>query len=79
MIFPQHLTGRAFAFTNFFGFAGIAVMQWFLGLVVGRFPISATGDYAAQAFRVIFLITSVLRFLSVLTYLPFLRQKANST
>ncbi len=75
ILFPQYLIGRAFAFTNFFGFAGIAVMQWFLGVVVGRFPLNELGDYAGEGFRLIFLITSLLGLLSVVLYLPFLKQK----
>ena len=70
-LFDKSLTGRAFAFTNFFGFAGIALFQWGLGVIIGNFDLVA-GAYPAQAFRAIFLVTAVLGLTSVALYAPLL-------
>lgn len=71
-LFAEHLTGRAFAFANFFGFSGVALAQGFLGFVVGHFS-SANAGYAPEAFQAIFLLTGLLGLLSVAVYAPFLR------
>lgn len=73
-LFPDNVLGRVFAFINFFGFSGIAFMQWLLGLIIGRYPLTPTGAYAPEAFQVVFVLTACLGLLSVTLYLPFLKQ-----
>lgn len=70
-LFDVSLTGRAFAYANFFGFVGVASFQWGLGLIVGRFEPVASA-YAPQAFQVILLLTGILGLLSVALYAPLL-------
>ena len=74
-LFPQHLIGRAFAFINFFGFGGIFLYQWMLGLIINRFGLTAAGFYQPQAFTTIFLLTAGLSLLSLMVYAPLARRK----
>jgi len=75
-LFSDDVLGRVFAFINFFGFSGVALMQWLLGVIIGSFPVAASGAYAAAAFKAAFLFTAILGLISVAVYLPLLRTKA---
>ena len=74
-LFPHRLIGRAFAFINFFGFGGIFLYQWLLGLIIGRFGLTTAGQYQPQAFVTIFLLTAGLSLISLIVYAPLARQK----
>lgn len=47
--YPKAMTGRVITGLNVFGFAGMFLGQWSVGLVIGLWPPSATG-YAPQAY-----------------------------
>ena len=63
-MFPEHMTGRVITTVNLFGFGGIAILQWLLGVMIGFFPETSNGTYAPEAYRVIFLFTAGLIFVS---------------
>jgi len=71
--FPLYLTGRAVTAINLFGFGGVALLQWGLGILIGTFSQNATGAYAPEAYRAAFLVTALLGLASLLFYLPLLR------
>jgi MFS family permease len=62
-LFPAYLTGRALALNNFFGMSGVAVMQWFLGAMLGW----------GSGFAALFWVTGLLGLLSVFLYAPLLK------
>jgi len=72
-VFPPHMTGRAVTAVNLFGIGGGALLQWGLGLLIGRFPTSATGAYPPEAYTASFLFTALLCLAAVLFYLPLRR------
>lgn len=72
-IFPLHLTGRAVTAVNLFGFGGVALLQWGLGILIGRFPQSATGSYGPEAYSAAFLTTALLCLATLIFYLPLLK------
>jgi MFS family permease len=73
-IFPIEMTGRAVTAVNLFGIGGSALLQWWLGLVVGLFPQVGIGRYPPQAYSTIFFITAGLCLVALLFYLPLLRR-----
>jgi predicted MFS family arabinose efflux permease len=68
-IFPLHLTGRAVTAVNLFGIGGSALLQWWLGVLIERFP---AGD--PKAFTAIWLFTAGLSLAALLFYLPLAKQ-----
>jgi MFS family permease len=64
-IFPLHLTGRAVTAVNLFGIGGSALLQWWLGVLIERFP---AGD--PKAFAASWLFTAGLCLAALLFYLP---------
>ncbi len=74
-LFPDYLSGRALSLTNMFGIGAVYIMQWLLGLVINAFPLDLQGNYAAIAFRWVFLLTSGFGMISLITYLSFLFSK----
>ena len=47
--YPKTMTGRVITGLNVFGFAGMFLGQWSVGLVIGLWPPTATG-YAPEAY-----------------------------
>lgn len=76
-IFPAEMTGRAVTAVNLFGIGGSALLQWWLGLVVGLFPQVSIGRYPPQAYSTIFFITAGLCLITLLFYLPLLRKPSS--
>ncbi|MBI3943825.1 MAG: MFS transporter [Chloroflexi bacterium] len=72
-IFPPNMTGQALSTINLFAFCGTFLIQWWIGLVVGSYPVDATGHYAAQAYTVVLELTAAGTLLALLWYLPLLR------
>lgn len=73
-IFPIEMTGRAVTAVNLFGIGGSALLQWWLGLIVGLFPLVSPGRYPSEAYSTIFFITAGLCLVTLLFYLPLLRK-----
>lgn len=73
-IFPLHMTGRAMSAVNLFAIGGTFLLQWWMGLIIGGFPVDAAGRYPPQAYTAALLFTAVGTLLALLWYLPLLRQ-----
>ena len=58
-LFPAHMSGRAITAANMFGFGGTALIQWWMGLIIGAFAPDAQGHYPAAAYAAAFLFTAV--------------------
>ena len=71
-IFPLHLTGRAVTAVNLFGLGGSALLQWGLGVLIGRFTLPS-GVHPPQAYSSAFALSGGLCFAALLFYLPLLR------
>jgi MFS family permease len=71
-IFPAELTGRAVTAINLFGIGGSALLQWFMGVLIGLYGADA-GRYPPEAYSLAFGFTAVGGFLALLWYLPMLR------
>lgn len=74
-IFPLHMTGKAVTAINVFAIGGTFLLQWWMGLIVGLFPVDAAGAYPPQAYSAALLFTGVGTILTLLWYLPMLRVK----
>lgn len=57
--FPPDMTGQAVTAVNTFGIGGVFVLQWFIGVVVSRFPQDATGHYPPESYMLALGITAV--------------------
>jgi predicted MFS family arabinose efflux permease len=56
-LFPPHMSGRAITAANMFGFAGTALIQWWMGLIIGAFAPDTQGHYPPEAYAAAFLFT----------------------
>lgn len=73
-IFPKAITGQAVAATNFFGIGGSFCIQWWMGLIIKRFGADAAGHYPSLAYSVVFGCAVIGMVLSLLWYLPLVRE-----
>lgn len=69
-IFPKAITGRAVTATNLFGIGGSALLQWFMGVLIGLFAPDALGRYPQEAYSVAFAFTALGGLAALLWYLP---------
>jgi MFS family permease len=74
-IFPLHITGKAVTAINVFAIGGTFLLQWWMGLIIGLFPVDAAGAYPPQAYSAALIVMGVGTTLSLLWYLPMLRVK----
>jgi predicted MFS family arabinose efflux permease len=58
-LFPPHMSGRAITAANMFGFGGTALIQWWMGLIIGAFVRDPQGHYPPAAYTAAFLFTFV--------------------
>ena len=72
-VFPPAMTGRAVTAVNFFGIGGSALLQWWLGLLIARFPLTASGTYPVEAYQAAFVLSAALNIVALLMYLPMLK------
>jgi nitrate/nitrite transporter NarK len=49
-LFPPQILGTALTLNNFFGMGGVAVLQFLMGLIIGRYP-AVNHAYPLQAYR----------------------------
>jgi predicted MFS family arabinose efflux permease len=56
-LFPPHMSGRAITAANMFGFGGTALIQWWMGLIIGAFAPDTQGHYPPAAYAAAFLFT----------------------
>jgi predicted MFS family arabinose efflux permease len=69
-LFPETLTGQVLSMLNLLGFGGAFLLQWWIGVVVDRFPSTAAGHYEPQAYTVVLLFLMAISILSFTLYLP---------
>lgn len=77
-IFPPTMSGRAVTAVNMFGFAGAALLQWWMGLIIGAFAPDSAGHYPPSAYALAFLFVAVGTALSLLWYIPLARHRTES-
>lgn len=69
-LFPAHMSGRAVTAVNLFGFAGTALIQGWMGLIVGYWPRNALGQYPPIAYVAAFASVAVATALALAWYTP---------
>lgn len=69
-LFPPQISGRAVTAVNLFGFTGTALIQWWMGVIIGRFLPDAQGHYPALAYLAAFGLAALGASLALLWYLP---------
>jgi sugar phosphate permease len=69
-MFPPHMSGRAATAVNLFGFGGAALVQWWMGLIIGGFARDAGGHYPPEAYAAAFGFTALGSALGLWWYLP---------
>lgn len=67
-LFPAHLAGRGVTTVNIAQVGGSAGLPWLTGVVIGLFPVTATG-YAEDAYRAAFGTIGVAVLIGLLVYL----------
>lgn len=72
-IFPPTMTGQAVTAVNLFGIGGTFLLQWWMGLIIGAFPVDPAGHYPPLAYTTALLMTSVGTFAALVWYVPLLR------
>jgi predicted MFS family arabinose efflux permease len=72
-VFPTSITGRVLSAVNLFGIGGSGLLQWWLGLVLGAFPLTGEGTPPKVAYGTAFMLTAVAGLAALLWYLPLLR------
>lgn len=78
-IFPATMTGQATTAVNLFGMGGTFLLQWWMGLIIASFPVSAAGHYPPQAYTMALLMTAVGTTLTLIWYLPLVRTQVETT
>jgi sugar phosphate permease len=69
-MFPPEISGRAATAVNLFGFGGAALIQWWMGLIIGAFAPDAAGHAPQAAYTAAFGFTAACTALGLLWYLP---------
>ncbi len=73
VVFPDEITGQVVSAVNLFGMCGTFLLQWWMGLIVGAFPVSVAGQYPPQAYAAALAFTAAGTFIALLWYLPLAR------
>ena len=66
--FPRQLAGRVNTVLNLFVFVVAFLLQWGIGAVLNRYPVTDTGNYAPAGYRTAFLVLVALQILSLIWY-----------
>lgn len=74
-LFPATMTGQVLSLLNFCGFAGTFLLQWGMGLVIGRYPVDGSGHYPQAAYGTALLLIAAGSLLALLWYLPLLMHR----
>jgi predicted MFS family arabinose efflux permease len=77
-IFPNHMTGQVVSAVNLFGIGGTFLIQWWLGLIIGFYPVESGGHYPPQAYTAAFLFTTIGTLLTLIWYFPVTRLSSES-
>ncbi|MBL8057076.1 MAG: MFS transporter, partial [Anaerolineales bacterium] len=70
---PAELMGRATTATNLFSISGIFLLQWLMGLIIGRFAPDGAGHYPLAAYRLALSLTAAGNLLALAWYWPLVR------
>nr|NIQ93516.1 hypothetical protein [Desulfuromonadales bacterium]NIS39859.1 hypothetical protein [Desulfuromonadales bacterium] len=73
-IFPASITGRVLSAVNLFAIGGSGLLQWWLGLVIGTFPLTDQGTPPAIAYATVFTLTAGAGLAALVAYLPLLKE-----
>ena len=74
-IFPLRMTGKAVSAVSLFAIGGTFLLQWWMGLIIGAFPVDAAGSYPPAAYTAALLFTGIGTTVALLWYLPLLRDR----
>ncbi len=72
-VFPITITGQATTAVNLFAIGGAALVQWWMGLIIGRFP-PVGMSYPPQAYTAALLASAAGTTLMLIFYLPMRRR-----
>ena len=75
-IFPDAITGQAITAVNLFGFAGTFLIQWLMGVIIGRFVIDGVTSYPPAAYTTVLLVTAVCNTIALTIYFPLVRTES---
>jgi len=76
-VFPVAITGQATTAVNLFAIGGAALVQWWMGLVIGAFP-ATDSQYPPVAYSTALLATAIGTATMLLFYLPIRRVNRSS-
>jgi predicted MFS family arabinose efflux permease len=74
-LFPAQISGRAITAVNMFGFAGTALLQWWMGLIINLFAPDAQGHYPVAAYASAFVFTAIGTALVLAWYMTLSRSR----
>jgi nitrate/nitrite transporter NarK len=69
LIFPLAITGQATTAINLFAIGGTFLIQWWMGLIIDRFPVT-DGHYPPLAYSAALFVTASGMFATLMYYLP---------
>lgn len=75
LIFPLTMTGKAVTAVNLFAIGGTFLLQWWMGLIIGLWPVDAAGHYPPPAYTAALISTAVGTLLALLWYFPLARRR----
>jgi nitrate/nitrite transporter NarK len=76
LVFPLAITGQATTAVNVFAIGGTFLLQWWMGLIIGAFPVDAAGHYPPAAYSAALATTAAGTLAALLFYLPLRRAGA---
>lgn len=68
-VFPVTMTGQATTAVNLFAIGGAALVQWWMGMIIGVFP-AVAGHYPPAAYSAALLVTALGTTLMLIFYWP---------
>ena len=70
LIFPLAKTGKAVTAVNVFAIGGTFVLQWWMGLIIGRWQLGAGGHYPPIAYSAALIFTATGALMALVWYRP---------
>ena len=75
LVFALDITGQATTATNLFAIGGTFLLQWWMGLIIGLFPVDAAGHYPPAAYSAALGFTAVGMLITLIWYLPMVKSQ----
>jgi predicted MFS family arabinose efflux permease len=69
-VFPATMTGQALSMVNLFAFGGTFLLQLLMGVIIGAFPLDASGHYSSDSYATALIFTLIGSLLTFIWYLP---------